>query len=264
MHVSTQKRLRTKVHLSAFLTLGEPGPPGHEASRSSFAGPSSRGAKPPRGNAGPVVRARVALRRESAKKTPANIFVDCPVKIERMSGWVGRCGVERESERTEGTGRSYCTTVGLNTEARRPWARRRCGADHRTTTWWLLVVCGTAITVCCVVARATTGGGCRMAKPFESISWRSQEGPFTSPVRVVTRGISNRRRVGIPRCTLSTRHHRLSARPCADIAKRLRSFERCYTVTLVSILRQCREMRSMAYPAVLVARACCLLRTVMR
>ena len=155
MFFSTQKRLRTKVHLSAFLTLGEPGPQGHEASRSSFAGPSSRGAKPPRGNAGPVVRARVELRRESAKKTPANIFVDCPVKIERMSGWVGLCGVERESERTQGTGRSYCTTVGLNTESRRPWARRRCGANHRTTTWWLLVVCGTAMIVCCVVGCAS-------------------------------------------------------------------------------------------------------------
>lgn len=72
-----------KVHLSAFLTLGEPGPPGHDASRSSLAGPaaSSRAAKPPRGSALPVVRARVELRRESAKKTPAIIFVVCPWKI---------------------------------------------------------------------------------------------------------------------------------------------------------------------------------------
>ena len=73
----------TKVHLSAFSTFLDPGPPGHEAKRSASVGASSRL---------PMVNAWVALRRERAKAT-------LTIMVTMYDGRVWNSGLYRRAAR---------------------------------------------------------------------------------------------------------------------------------------------------------------------
>ncbi len=66
----------TKVHLSARLTFGEPGAPGQDARRSSFAMLSSRRSRRPEASSASLVGcAKTALRREKVNSAAVNLNI---------------------------------------------------------------------------------------------------------------------------------------------------------------------------------------------